>query len=50
MKPDPEHQLTFKQKAQMTLQAAVMFARNPKALVALAKYKVAERKQGKGPA
>ncbi|MDT5082635.1 MAG: hypothetical protein QOJ80_7272 [Mycobacterium sp.] len=45
---EPEQQLTFGQKAKMGFQAAGMFARNPKALVALVRYKVSERKQRKG--
>ncbi len=43
----PEQQLTFKQKVKLGLQAAGAFARNPKALVALVKYKRAERKSAK---
>jgi hypothetical protein len=45
---EPEQELTFGQKAKMGFQAAGMFARNPKALVALVRYKVSERKQRKG--
>lgn len=44
---EQEQQLTFGQKAKLYLQAAVAFARNPKALVALVKYKMAERKSAK---
>jgi len=43
----PEQQLTFGQKAKLGLQAAGALARNPKALVALVKYKLAERKSAK---
>lgn len=43
----PEHQLTFAQKAKLGAQAARAFARNPKALVALVKYKLAERKSAR---
>ncbi|MCX5044104.1 hypothetical protein OG921_13110 [Aldersonia sp. NBC_00410] len=44
---EPGQKLTFGQKAKMGLQVAGAFARNPKALVALVKYKRAERKQRK---
>ncbi|MCV7204946.1 hypothetical protein H7J71_23315 [Mycolicibacterium peregrinum] len=44
---DQEPQLTAAQKAKLYLQAAGAFARNPKALVALVKYKMAERKSAK---
>ncbi|MGW4100654.1 MULTISPECIES: hypothetical protein [unclassified Mycobacterium] len=44
---DQEQQLTFGQKAKLYVQAAGAFARNPKALVALVKYKLAERKSAK---
>ena len=44
---EQEQQLTFGQKARLYLQAAGAFARNPKALVALVKYKMAERKSAK---
>lgn len=44
---EPEHQLTSGQKAKLYLQAAGAFARNPKALVALVKYKLSERKSAK---
>ena len=43
----PEQQLTFGQKIKLGAQAAKAFARNPKALVALVKYKLAERKSAK---
>ncbi|MEU0538438.1 hypothetical protein ABZ319_01115 [Nocardia sp. NPDC005978] len=45
-------ELTFGQKARLGLQAAGAFARNPKALVAVVKYQLAERKKNKtsGPA
>ncbi len=43
----PEQQLTFGQKVKLGLQAAGALARNPKALVALVKYKLAERKSAK---
>ncbi len=43
----PEQQLTFKQKVTLGLQAGKAFAKNPKALVALVKYKRAERKSAK---
>ena len=46
MQPEPE--LTFGQKAKIGFQAAGAFARNPKALVALVKYKLSERKQREG--
>jgi hypothetical protein len=45
---EPEQELTFGQKARMGFQAVGMFARNPKALVALVRYKVSERKRRKG--
>lgn len=41
----PEQELTLGQKARMGFQAAGAFARNPKALVALVKYQLAERKR-----
>lgn len=44
---EPEQELTFGQKVKMGFQAAGMFARNPKALVAVVRYKVSERKQRK---
>lgn len=44
---EPEQQLTFGQKVKLGGQAAVALARNPKALVALVKYKLAERKSAK---
>ncbi|MFV8048672.1 hypothetical protein [Mycobacterium sp. 48b] len=44
---EQEQQLTAGQKAKLYLQAAGAFARNPKALVALVKYKLAERKSAK---
>ncbi|WP_217161000.1 hypothetical protein [[Mycobacterium] fortunisiensis] len=44
---EQEPQLTVGQKAKLYLQAAGAFARNPKALVALVKYKLAERKSAK---
>jgi hypothetical protein len=44
---EPEQELTFGQKAKMGVQAAGMFARNPKALVAVVRYKISERKQRK---
>ncbi|WP_157573892.1 hypothetical protein [Nocardia jejuensis] len=51
---EPAQELTFGQKAQMGVKVLGAFARNPKALVAVVKYKVAERKQRKaqpeGPA
>ena len=40
-------ELTFGQKVKLGVQAAGAFARNPKALVALLKYKAAERAQRK---
>jgi hypothetical protein len=43
---EPEQELTFGQKAKMGFEAAKMFARNPKALVAVVKYQLAQRKQG----
>lgn len=46
--PEPEQQLTFGQKAKLGGQAAVAMARNPKAVVALVKYKLAERKSANG--
>jgi hypothetical protein len=45
---EPEQELTFSQKAKLGFRAAGMFARNPKALVALVRYKASERKQRKG--
>jgi hypothetical protein len=42
---EPEQELTFSQKAKIGFQAAGAFARNPKALVALVKYQLAERKR-----
>jgi hypothetical protein len=45
---EPAQELTLGQKAKMGLQAAGMFARNPKALVALVKYQIAARKQKNG--
>ena len=47
MQPE-QPELTFGQKAKLGIQAAGAFARNPKALVALVKYKLAERKQREG--
>lgn len=44
---EQEQQLTFGQKVKLYGQAAGAFARNPKALVALVKYKLAERKSAK---
>ncbi|CRZ17607.1 MULTISPECIES: hypothetical protein [Mycolicibacterium] len=44
---EQEQQLTFGQKAKLYLQAAGAFARNPKALVALVKYQLAQRKSAK---
>ncbi|CDO29118.1 hypothetical protein [Mycolicibacterium porcinum] len=44
---EQEQQLTVGQKAKLYLQAAGAFARNPKALVALVKYQLAERKSAK---
>lgn len=46
--PEPEQQLTFGQKVKLGGQAAVALARNPKAVVALVKYKLAERKSANG--
>lgn len=49
---EPEQNPTFGQKVKMGGQAAVALARNPKALVALVKYKREMRKQSRqaGPA
>ncbi|MEX3652434.1 hypothetical protein ABFW14_26250 [Mycolicibacterium fortuitum] len=44
---EQEQQLTLGQKAKLYLQAAGAFARNPKALVALVKYQLAQRKSAK---
>lgn len=44
---EQEQQLTVGQKAKLYLQAAGAFARNPKALVALVKYQLAQRKSAK---
>ncbi|BBX89212.1 hypothetical protein H5U98_29605 [Mycolicibacterium boenickei] len=44
---EQEQPLTFGQKAKLYLQAAGAFARNPKALVALVKYQLAQRKSAK---
>jgi hypothetical protein len=46
---EPAQDLTFSQKVKMGFQAAKMFARNPKALVAVVKYQLAQRKQAPGP-
>ncbi|CAJ1582821.1 hypothetical protein [[Mycobacterium] wendilense] len=47
---EPAQELTAGQKVKMGLQAAGAFARNPKALVALVRYQLAQRKQAKsGP-
>ncbi|BBZ33622.1 hypothetical protein [Mycolicibacterium confluentis] len=43
----PEQELTVGQKIKVGFQAAGAFARNPKALVALVKYQLAQRKQAK---
>ncbi|CAJ1503561.1 hypothetical protein [[Mycobacterium] burgundiense] len=45
---EPAQELTFGQKVKIGFQAAGAFARNPKALVALVKYQLSERKQRKG--
>ncbi|MGE2833278.1 hypothetical protein [Mycobacterium sp. SMC-4] len=45
---EPEQQPTVGQKVKMGLQAASAFAKNPKALVALVKYQLAQRKQQPG--
>jgi hypothetical protein len=42
-----EQELRFGQKVKIGFQAAGAFARNPKALVALVKYQLAERKRQK---
>jgi hypothetical protein len=44
---EPQHELTFSQKVKVGVQAAGAFARNPKALVALVKYQLAQRNQNK---
>lgn len=44
---EPVQELTFGQKVKVGFQAAGAFARNPKALVALVKYRLALRKQDK---
>lgn len=46
---EPAQELTARQKMKMGLQAAGAFARNPKALVALVRYQLAQRKQAKNP-
>ncbi len=46
---EPTQEPTARQKLKMGLQAAGAFARNPKALVALVKYQLAQRKQAKNP-
>jgi hypothetical protein len=45
---DTEREPTFGEKTKMGLQAAGALARNPKAVVALVKWKLSERKQRKG--
>ncbi|MCB0929454.1 MAG: hypothetical protein U0R77_12510 [Mycolicibacterium insubricum] len=42
-------ELTFGQKVKFGVQGAVALARNPKALVALVKYKLDERKKPAAP-
>jgi hypothetical protein len=44
---EPSQELTVGQKLKLGVQAAGAFARNPKALVALVKYQVAQRRQAK---
>lgn len=44
---DSGQDLTFGQKVKLGFQAAGAFARNPKALVVLVKYKLDERKKAK---
>ncbi|BBY97438.1 hypothetical protein [Mycolicibacterium fallax] len=44
-----EQELSFGQKVKMGFQAAGALARNPKALVALVKYKLDERKKAAAP-
>ncbi|MCF6389330.1 hypothetical protein L2K20_20340 [Mycobacterium sp. MBM] len=44
---EPQQNVTFGQKVKMGGQAAVAFARNPKALVALVKYQREMRKQNR---
>jgi hypothetical protein len=45
---EPAQELSFGQKVKVGFQAAGAFARNPKALVALVKYQLAQRKESKG--
>ncbi len=42
---EPQHELTFGQRARIGFQGAIAVARNPKVLIALVKYKLSERKQ-----
>lgn len=44
---EPAQELTTRQKLKVGMQAAGAFARNPKALVALVRYQLAERKKRK---
>jgi hypothetical protein len=47
---EPSQELTVGQKLKLGAQAAGAFTRNPKALVALVKYQLAQRRQAKaGP-